>query len=347
MKELPLGPVMVDVRGTRLERDDIARLLHPLTGAVILFARNYEDTRQISELCRKIRALRDPSLLIAVDHEGGRVQRFREGFTPVPPMRAFGRLWDCDPLRARAAAREAGVLIALELGACGVDFSFTPVLDLDYGTSTVIGDRAFHRNAEAVTQLAGALIEGLREAGMASVGKHFPGHGFVAADSHIALPVDERPMEQIEREDLLPFARLASRLAGVMPAHVAYPRVDSVPAGFSAIWLRQILRERLGFRGVVFSDDLTMEGASVAGTIERRARSAFEAGCDMVLVCNRPAEAEALLSALEREPPVSDWQRLLALRSQPRVRSVAALPASRERRRALQALAALEGSHSA
>jgi beta-N-acetylhexosaminidase len=275
------------------------------------------------------------------------VQRFREGFTRIPPMRLFGRLWDRERAQALRGVHEAGRLIALELGACGVDFSFTPVLDLDHGSSAVIGDRAFHRQPEAVAELGGALIDGLQAGGMAAVGKHFPGHGFVAADSHVAVPVDSRPAADIERDDLVPFARLATRLAGIMPAHVIYPQVADAPAGFSEIWLRDILRKRLGFRGVIFSDDLTMEGASVAGTIEERAQAAFAAGCDMVLVCNQPAQADRLLAALEKRRPALAGSLLTALHCHPRVSSLAALPASAERRQALQVLAALEGAASA
>jgi len=334
-----LGPVMLDVRGPRLAPDDVERLTHPLAGAVILFARNYENPEQVAALCRDIRRLREPPILIAVDHEGGRVQRFREGFSRIPPMRALGSLWDRDRGEALRAARQAGLLIALELGACGVDFSFAPVLDLDHGSSGVIGDRAFHRDAGAVSQLAGALVEGLRAGGMASVGKHFPGHGFVAADSHTDIPVDDRPLADIEREDLVPFARLAASLHGIMPAHVIYSKVDLHPAGFSRVWMQDILRGRLGFQGVIFSDDLTMEGASVAGGIEARARAALAAGCDMVLVCNQPGTAGQLLQALEKQPPQTEQGRLVALHAQPVAASLAALHASSQR---LQALAALQ-----
>lgn len=338
MKHTALGPVMLDIRGQQLAPDDIERLRHPLTGAVILFARNYENPEQLAALCRDIRRLREPPLLIAVDHEGGRVQRFREGFSRIPAMRELGTLWDRDRAEALRAAREAGLLIALELGACGVDFSFAPVLDLDYGNSGVIGDRAFHRDAETVSQLAGAFVQGLRSGGMASVGKHFPGHGYVAADSHTDIPVDERPLADIEREDLVPFVRLAPSLHGIMPAHVIYPKVDPHPAGFSRVWMQQVLRERLGFKGVIFSDDLTMEGASVAGGIDARAHAALAAGCDMVLVCNQPDTAGQLLQALEKRPPQAPQDRLLALHAQPLANSLTALRASGQR---LQALAAL------
>jgi beta-N-acetylhexosaminidase len=304
---LPLGPVMADVAGLELGAEERERLLHPSVGGVILFRRNYRDPAQVAALCREIHALRSPHLLIGVDQEGGRVQRFREGFTPIPPMRAIGEVWDSHPQRARRLARDAGYVIGAELRAVGVDFSFAPVLDLDYGSSGVIGDRAFHRNAQAVSELAHALVLGLHEAGMSAVGKHFPGHGFVAADSHLAVPVDERRLADLEFADILPFRQLIDLgLAGIMPAHVVYPRVDAQPAGFSRRWLHEILRGQYGFEGVIFSDDLTMEGASVAGGISERAFAALSAGCDMVLVCNRPDLADTVLEQLHWPlPPVS------------------------------------------
>jgi beta-N-acetylhexosaminidase len=315
MTHLPLGPVMLDVEGRQLTADDRRRLQHPQCGGVILFSRNFESAEQLSALCGEIRALREPQLLIAVDHEGGRVQRFRAGFTAIPPMRDYGRLWDSDPEAAQRDAEQAGYLIASELSACGVDFSFAPVLDLDYGRSKVIGDRAFHSDPQAVVALAGALISGLRAGGVASVGKHFPGHGYVEADSHLDVPEDPRSLEQIEASDLVPFARMANAgLAAVMPAHVVYPAVDRQPAGFSRRWLKDILRERLHFDGVIFSDDLTMEGARVAGDISARAEAAFQAGCDMVLVCNKPALSDALLAGLEVQPVAPVSRRLAALR---------------------------------
>ena len=295
---MKLGPVMIDVAGTELAREEAARLRHPQVGGVILFARNFTSPLQLVRLVTAIRAVRSPELLIAVDHEGGRVQRFQQGFTRIPPMREVGRRWDQDRAAGAAAASACGFTIGCELQAHGVDFSFAPVLDLDYGESGVIGDRAFHANAKIVSELAEAFAEGCTRAGMACVGKHFPGHGFVKADSHHEVPVDDRPLEEIAAADLAPFERLAKAgMGGVMPAHVIYPKVDSQPAGFSKVWLR-MLRSRLGFDGVIFSDDLSMEGASTAGGVVERAQAALDAGCDMVLLCNDPASQKKLLDGL-------------------------------------------------
>ena len=292
----PLGPVMLDLAGLVVSEEDREVLRHPAVGGVILFARNYESPEQLQELTRSINRLRRPGLLIAVDHEGGRVQRFRTGFSNIPAMQSLGEWWDRDPAGARAEASRLGRLIAEELGARGVDFSFTPVLDLDYGCSEVIGDRAFHRQPAVVAALASALSAGLRSGGMAAVAKHFPGHGHVAADSHHALPVDDRGFDTIAAEDLVPFAALAAAgIEGIMPAHVVYARCDAQPAGYSKFWLQEILRGRLGYQGLIFSDDLGMVGAHTAGDIVERARLALNAGCDMVLVCNdRPAAIELL-----------------------------------------------------
>lgn len=292
-----LGPVMLDVVGARLSADDIRRIRHPLTGGVILFARNYQSRSQLTELTAAIHEAR-PGVLIAVDHEGGRVQRFKtDGFTRLPPMRKLGELWDRDVLAATRAATDVGFVLAAELRACGVDLSFTPVLDLDYGESGVIGDRAFHRDARVVTLLAKSLNHGLSLAGMANCGKHFPGHGFVKADSHVAVPVDERSLKEIMAEDAAPYGWLGLSLEGVMPAHVIYPKVDKHPAGFSKKWL-SILRDEFKFQGVIFSDDLSMEGASVAGSVVDGAHAALAAGCDMVLICNAPEKADQLLGGL-------------------------------------------------
>ena len=329
INHLPLGPVMADVAGLTMTDAERTRLLHPSVGGVILFKRNYESAQQLAALCQEIHALRSPHLLIGVDHEGGRVQRFREGFTAIPPMRAIGQVWDEHPQRARRLARDAGYIIGAELRAAGVDFSFAPVLDLDYGNSGVIGDRAFHRNPQAVTDLAHALVLGLHEAGVSAVGKHFPGHGFVAADSHKAIPVDERCLTDIEFADLLPFRQMIDMgLAGIMPAHVIYPRVDANPAGFSHKWLSEILRGQLGFEGVIFSDDLVMEGASVAGDIRQRAVAALQAGCDMVLVCNRPDLADELLAKLKWPLPPMSLIRLARMHGRPHPPSRVALHAS-------------------
>lgn len=339
---MSLGPVMVDVRGGVLTDEDRQRLMHPLIGGVILFARNYQSSAQLMALTADIRALRTPHLLIAVDHEGGRVQRFREGFTLLPPMRELGKVWERNPSQARRLAQGCGYVLAAELRAHGMDLSFTPVLDLDYGESSVIGDRAFHAQAEVVADLAHALTLGLKAAGMGSVGKHFPGHGYVRADSHHAIPVDERSLHDIEQADLIPFARLiANGMTGIMPAHVIYPAVDSLPAGFSAHWLQQILRQQLGFDGVIFSDDLSMEGASGAGNIVQRCQAALDAGCDMVLVCNDSAGADAVLRGLIWEKPALSIIRMARLHGQPHPLGMTALRELPRYVEAMQAIAAL------
>ena len=310
-RQLPPGPVMVDVAGTRLTKEEKQRLRHPLVGGVILFARNFENRAQLTALTRKIHEARGEPLLIAVDHEGGRVQRFREdGFTALPPMRALGEAWDRDPLAAMRLATAAGYVLAAELRACGVDMSFTPVLDLDYGVSKVIGNRAFHHDPRVVAMLARALIQGLALAGMAACGKHFPGHGYVQADSHHEI----RSLADILKDDAAPYGWLGDGvLSSVMPAHVIYPKVDSRPAGFSRRWVTDILRGQLAYDGVVFSDDLTMEGASVAGDILARAQAALSAGCDMVLVCNRPDLADELLGRLDLAPAPESVARIRRL----------------------------------
>jgi beta-N-acetylhexosaminidase len=308
---MSLGPVMLDVVGKELTADDIKRLQHPLVGGVILFARNFENCTQLAALTASIHAVRQPPLLIAVDHEGGRVQRFRDGFTKIPPMREFGKIWDTDRKKAKELAVQAGWILAAELRAHGVDFSFTPVLDMDYGDSLVIGDRAFHNDATAINELAFSLMQGLKKGGMAAVGKHFPGHGFVVADSHVSIPVDERSFDEIAANDMQPFKQMIDEgLAAIMPAHVIYPKVDDKPAGFSPKWLQKVLRERLGFNGVIFSDDLSMEGASVGGDVTTRSLAALNAGCDMVLLCNRPDMADELLANLEWKMPALSILRL-------------------------------------
>jgi len=297
MVEVPRGPVVLGIEGTALTAADKARLMHPLAGGAILFSRNFQSCTQLDALTTSIRALRTPSLLICVDHEGGRVQRFRDGFTAIPAMRTLGELWEKDVAQAAAEAQRLGMLMARELRAHGVDFSFAPVLDVDFGASAVIGDRAFHGNPNAVAHLASCLRRGLNAGGCAAVGKHFPGHGFIAADSHVALPVDERSLDALLADDLVPFAVLAKDgMEAVMPAHVIYPAIDSVAAGFSRIWLQDILRGRLQFDGLIFSDDLEMAGAHAAGDIVARAEAAVAAGCDMVLACNDFAAMDDLLS---------------------------------------------------
>lgn len=304
---MSLGPVMLDLNGTMMDAEEREILRHPLVGGIILFSRNFEDPEQLTALVKEVHELRQPRLLIAVDHEGGRVQRFRKGFTHLPPARVFGRVYDDERRRAKRLAEDAGWVMARELRAAGVDFSFAPVLDLDRGISEVIGDRAFHSDPQAVSELAGAFCLGMRRAGMAATGKHFPGHGAVAADSHVAVPVDERRFEDLS-DDIAPFERLIENgLAGIMPAHVIYERTDRRPAGFSDFWLKEVLRARLGFQGVIFSDDLSMEGASTAGSYPERAEAAFAAGCDMVLVCNNRAGAVLVLDGLPAKPdPVLD-----------------------------------------
>ena len=316
-RNLPPGPVVVDVQGLHLTDAERRRLRHPLVGGVILFARNYQSPGQLRALTDEIHACRTPPLLVAVDHEGGRVQRSREGFSAIPAMRTLGERWDQDVLAACREATDIGRKMGEELRAVGVDFTFAPVLDLDWGRSSVIGTRAFHSDPRVVAMLARCLTHGLLLAGMANCGKHFPGHGFADADSHVAMPVDERSLDEILADDAAPYAWLGAALTAVMPAHVIYPQVDRKPAGFSKRWLQTILRRRLGFDGLIFSDDLTMEAATVAGGITARATAALKAGCDMVLVCNRPDLADELLASLE--PPANPHlqRRLDALR--PRV----------------------------
>jgi beta-N-acetylhexosaminidase len=305
------GPLILGIEGLELTAADRERLSHPLAGGAILFARNYASPGQLGALCAAIHALRDPPLVIAVDHEGGRVQRFREGFTAIPAMRTLGERWDRDVAAAAREAARLGWTLASELRARGVDFSFTPVLDLDYGHSTVIGDRALHRNPNAVAHLAAALCAGLDAGGMAAVGKHFPGHGFVTADSHLDLPRDERTQAQIAADDLVPFGVLVrSGLAAIMPAHVVYPAVDAKPAGFSRTWVQDVLRARLGFDGLVVSDDLGMAGAVGEGDIVARADAAQAAGCDVVLACNDMAASDQLLGRWRPAPAPALARRL-------------------------------------
>ena len=299
MTSVTHAPVILDIAGTSLSDTDRRRLAHPLTGGLILFGRNWVDRQQLRTLCTDVKSIR-PDLLICVDHEGGRVQRFRtDGFTHLPPMRALGELWMKDDkglpgsgaLHAMNAATACGYVLAAELRACGVDFSFTPVLDLDFGSSGVIGDRSFARDPRMASALAKSLMHGLLQAGMANCGKHFPGHGFVKADSHTEIPVDKRSLKNILSDDALPYGWLNSSMSSVMPAHVIYPKVDGRPAGFSKRWLQDILRGELGFHGAVFSDDLSMAGARLIDGREvsytEAAVTALNAGCDLVLLCNQ------------------------------------------------------------
>ncbi|MDX8378494.1 MAG: beta-N-acetylhexosaminidase [Gallionella sp.] len=340
-----LGPVMLDVLGTQLTPKDESRLLNPLVGGVILFGRNFESVSQLTALIAAIRVLRPTPLLVSVDHEGGRVQRFKAGFTPIPAMRELGKIWDHHPQRARHLAQQAGYVLAAELRGCGVDFSFTPVLDVDHGQSGVIGDRSFHRDPQAIAELAHHLLLGLRLAGMHSVGKHFPGHGFIKTDSHLDVAVDEREFVDIELCDLVPFRQMIGfGLTAVMPAHVIYPKVDSRPAGFSPVWLKEILRDQMGFEGCIFSDDLSMEGASVAGGGVLRASAALNAGCDMVLVCNKPESADELLRDLHWEMPVTSRARLIPMRGQPHPVPFAQLHEQPQFLKALQELAGISFS---
>lgn len=296
---MSLGPVMLDIEGVALTPADRDLLREPAVGGVILFTRNYESWEQIADLVSEIRALRTPPLLVAVDHEGGRVQRFRDGFSPIPAMRHLGIEYEQDPESATMLARQVGWLIASELRAAGIDLSFAPCVDLDWGVSEVIGDRAFHRNPRVVGELASAFARGLRSAGMAAVAKHFPGHGAVVADSHLELPVDRREYGAL-LDDMQPYDSLIDRghAAGVMMAHVVYRELDEMPAGFSRFWIERELRGRLGFGGAVFCDDLSMKAAAAYGSMRKRARLALDAGCDMVLVCNDRRGAEQVVQAL-------------------------------------------------
>ncbi len=305
---MSLGPVMLDIEGLSLSPADRELLREPAVGGVILFSRNYESVEQVTDLVADIRALRSPPLLIAVDHEGGRVQRFRDGFTVMPPMRRIGREYDGDPDAGLQAAREAGWLIASELRAVGVDLAFAPCVDLDWGVSEIIGNRAFHRKPEAVADLANAFSRGLRSAGMAAVAKHFPGHGAVVADSHLKLPIDRREYGHI-LDDMRPYERLISNgsIAGVMLAHIVYEKIDSMPAGFSEYWIQRELRSRLGFGGAVFCDDLSMKATHPYGSMAERGLFALKAGCDMIIVCNDRDAAHQAVNAL------SDYSNPLSL----------------------------------
>lgn len=303
---MTLGPLMIDVQGKALTEEDRELLAHPLVGAVILFTRNFESVEQLQQLVADIRAARSPPLLVTVDHEGGRVQRFRSGFTVLPSMRIIGRQYDLDPVAGRLLARQCGWLMAAELRAVGIDMSFAPCVDLDYGASSVIGDRAFHRDPRVVSELAIAFMGGMREAGMAACAKHYPGHGFVVPDSHVAMPVDRRPLVDME-DDLTPYRRLIDNgVAAVMAAHVVFTEVDDKPAGFSRRWLQSELRGRLGFDGAIFTDDLSMAGAKAIGDMPARAKAALAAGCDVLSLCNdRQGVLQVIDSLRGSEDPLS------------------------------------------
>ena len=327
------APLIIDIEGLSLSKADKQRLKHPLTGGIILFARNWEDRQQLSALCSKIKSIRK-DLLICVDHEGGRVQRFKTGgFTHLPPMRALGERWIKNQMEATNAATACGYVMGAELRSCGVDFSFAPVLDLDYGESSVIGDRAFGRDPRVVSLLAKSLMHGLLQSGMANCGKHFPGHGFVKADSHTEIPVDSRSLKAILADDAAPYEWLNTTLASVMPAHVIYSKVDARPAGFSEKWLNFILRGQLGFGGAIFSDDLSMAGARlIAGkevSYTEAAITALNAGCDMVLLCNQSVDGgqavDELLEGMTQAQLKGLWEPLESSEA----RRLALLPTNR------------------
>jgi len=315
---MTLGPVMLDIAGTALDETDRKRLSHPQVGGVILFSRNYQDPPQLARLCREIHALRDPRLVVAVDHEGGRVQRFREGFQAIPAMGHLGDLYNDEPQQALRCAEIFAWVMAAELLHYGVDLSFAPVLDIGNPISSVIGDRAFHRNPESICHLANAWVRGMRRAGMEAVGKHFPGHGSVEGDSHHVMPFDRRSIAEIEALDLVPFRRvIATHLAGIMMAHVIYDHVDRHPAGYSCYWIETVLRGQLEFEGIVFSDDLSMSGAESVGGYPARARASLDAGCDILLVCNNPAGADEVLDSLAGYANPTTQMRMVRLHGQP------------------------------
>jgi beta-N-acetylhexosaminidase len=337
---MSLGPLMIDLVGTALAPEERELLRHPLVGGVILFARNYVDPQRLTALVADIHAERSPPLIVAVDQEGGRVQRFRTGFSLIPPPRRIGHEFDLDPRGGLTLSRTMGWLMAAELRAHGVDISFAPCVDLDLGLSEVIGDRAFHASSDAVSQLAGAWMLGMREAGMPATAKHFPGHAAVTADSHLTLPIDRRPLEDLG-PDLSPYRRLiANGLPSVMVAHLLFPAVDSAPTSLSARWIRDVLRGELRFQGVVFSDDLSMGGAAAAyGDVVTRARQALSAGCDMLPVCNNRPGVIELLAGLKIEPQPASSLRLVRLHGRANPASRVALEASAEWARARELLA--------
>ncbi|GDX54745.1 beta-hexosaminidase [Methylophilaceae bacterium] len=306
---------MIDVEGLTLTDEDVTRITHPMVGGIILFARNYKDAAQLKTLTDAIRKIRGHDFLIAVDHEGGRVQRFKEGFTTIPPMRKLGEIWDKDSNKANHLAFLIGQTIATELRVFDIDFSFTPVLDIDYSESTVIRDRAFHGNIETIKALASSLLEGLKEGGMHGVGKHFPGHGYIKTDSHLSISEDKRALDEIESKDMSIFISLIKQgLNAVMPSHVLYSAVDEHPAGFSRFWLKSQLREKYHFQGAIFSDDMSMKGAILGGEMKDRLLKALDAGCDMVLLCNSPQLVDEVLSQLHWKMSSESAERLLSMK---------------------------------
>lgn len=311
---MSLGPIMTDIQGTTLDSSDRELLLHPSVGGIILFTRNYVSVEQITALVKQIHALREPRLLVAVDHEGGRVQRFQQGFTRLPAAQLIGQRYVQDRRHGLVFAEQVGWLMAVELRATNIDFSFAPVLDVCDGVSQVIGDRSFHPQPQAVAKLAIAYMRGMRSAGMAAVGKHFPGHGSVKEDSHLSTPIDARDLAEIKQHSMYPFARLvAAGIEAIMPAHVIYTKVDDKPAGFSAIWLGDILRQQIGFQGVIISDDISMVGAESAGDFVDRASLALEAGCDMVLICNNRSATIKVVENLTIEMDARAQSRLMCM----------------------------------
>ncbi len=312
MTKQPFGPVMIDVESIELTQSEREKINHPNTGAVILFSRNYSSPEQISKLITDIRNARSGEILISVDQEGGRVQRFQTGFTRLPPASTFAQTPEL--------AESAGWLMAAELLSVGIDFSFAPVLDIDCGISEIIGDRSFSQDHQLATQLASSYRKGMYSAGMAATGKHFPGHGAVALDSHLTLPIDNRDLQTIRDKDIFPFKQLiAEGLEAIMPAHVVYPKIDSLPAGFSRQWIQQILRKELEFNGVIFSDDLSMKGAESIGSFSQRAKLALQAGCDMVLVCNDPTAADEVLASIPISQDKLREKRLKIMRGNPQL----------------------------
>ena len=307
-----IGPIILDLQGVVLEDEEKELLQHPQTGGVILFTRNYDNPEQLQQLIGDIRACRDP-LLIGVDQEGGRVQRFKSGFSVLPPLALFGQEYEKFPKQAREHAKSSGLLMATEMISIGVDFSFAPVLDLNCGMNSVIGDRSFHHHPMVVLDLADAYIDGMHQAGMAAVAKHFPGHGHVTQDSHVALPIDDRGLQRIEETDMFPFIQLLDQVEAIMPAHIIYPQVDQLPTTFSKVWLQDILRERLGYKGAVISDDLSMAGAKMGDTPIDAAHKALEAGCDMLLSCNQRQQTVAILESLSHYSAQDSQGRLLRL----------------------------------